>query len=111
MADRRQARGDAVASRPHVHAADERDAEVERRLRSVAGHVRGIERMVREGAYCMDVVNQVLAVQRALSKVSGLLLDRHLHTCVTTAIRGEDVEDRERVIGEILQAFEATGQL
>jgi DNA-binding FrmR family transcriptional regulator len=67
--------------------------------------------MVEEDAYCMDVLNQVLAVQRALKKVGALVLDRHMHTCATSAIRGDDVKERERVIGEILQVFEATGKL
>lgn len=92
---------------------DSRDAaheEIVRRLRSVEGHVRGVERMVGDGAYCIDVVNQILAVQRALKKVSGLVLDRHLHTCVTSAIRSESPEERERVIDEILDVFEATGR-
>ena len=92
----------------HAHPSDgPATAEAVRRLRSVAGHVRGIERMVEEGAYCVDVVQQILAVQRALGKVSSLVLDRHLHTCVTQAIRGEDARERERVIGEILHVFEA----
>lgn len=95
----------------HVASPDERSAEIVRRLRSVAGHVRGIERMVGEGAYCVDVVNQVLAAQRALAKVSGLVLDRHLHTCVTRAIRSGDAGERERVIEEILEVFETTGKL
>ncbi len=77
------------------------------RLKSVEGHVRGVSRMVEEGAYCMDVVNQIQAVQRALQKVSALVLDRHLHTCVAEALRGEDADRRERVIGEILSVFEA----
>ena len=90
-----------------AHAHGERDAETLRRLKSVEGHIRGIERMVEEGAYCVDIVNQVLAVQRALARVSALVLDQHLHSCVTQAIRGEDAEERERVIGEIMQVFEA----
>ena len=81
------------------------------RLKSIEGHVRGIERMVENGEYCVDVVNQILAVQRALQKVNGLVLDRHLHTCVTTAIRGENPDERERVIDEIMGVFEATGKL
>lgn len=89
---------------------DPRTPEIVRRLRSVEGHVRGIQRMVETDAYCMDVVNQVLAVQRALGKVSAMLLDRHLHTCATAAIRGEDVSERERVLGELLQVFQATAK-
>ena len=84
--------------------------DVVRRLRSVEGHVRGVTGMVEEGAYSVDVVNQILAVQRALKKVSSLVLDRHLHTCVTSAVRGEDADERERVLHEILQVFEASGR-
>jgi DNA-binding FrmR family transcriptional regulator len=101
----------AAAHSKHAHAGDPRTAEILRRLRSAQGHVRGIERMIDEDAYCMDVVNQILAVQKALKKVSALVLDRHLHTCATSAIRGEDVKERERVIGEILELFEATGKV
>jgi DNA-binding FrmR family transcriptional regulator len=95
----------------HAHAGDPRTDDILRRLRSVEGHIRGVERMVQDDAYCMDVLNQVLAVQRALKKVSAMVLDRHLHTCATSAIRGEDVKERERVIEEILGLFEATGKL
>ncbi len=81
------------------------------RLRSIEGHVRGIERMVDEGAYCIDVLKQTIAVQRALDKVNGLILQNHLQTCVTTAIRGEEPQERERVIGELLEVFETTSKL
>lgn len=78
------------------------------RLKSIEGHVRGLQRMVQEGSYCMDIINQNLAVQRALERVNSLILERHLHTCVTTAIRSDDPAERERVIDEILTVFEAT---
>lgn len=86
---------------------DDATPKILNRLKSIEGHVRGIEKMVEAGEYCVDVVNQIQAVQRALSRVSGLVLDRHLHTCVTNAIRGEDPKERERVIGEILGVFDA----
>lgn len=89
---------------------DERTTDIVRRLKSVEGHVRGVERMVGEDAYCIDVVNQILAIQRALKKVSGLVLDQHLHHCVTSAIRGTDDNEKEQVLGELLQVFEATGK-
>jgi DNA-binding FrmR family transcriptional regulator len=66
--------------------------------------------MVEEGVYCIDVVNQIVAIQRALKKVSGLVLDQHLHSCVTDAMRGPDATARERVLGELLEVFEATGK-
>lgn len=89
---------------------DDRTQDIVRRLKSVEGHVRGVERMVQEDAYCVDVVNQILAVQRALKKVSTLVLDRHLHSCVTHAIQGDDARAKERVLQELVDVFEATGK-
>lgn len=77
------------------------------RLKSIEGHVRGVQKMVEEGAYCIDIVNQINAIQAALQKVNVLVLDQHLHTCVTTAIRGDDPAERERVIDEIMGVFNA----
>ena len=85
--------------------------EILNRLKSAEGHVRGVERMVDEDAYCIEVINQILAVQRALDKVNSMILERHLQTCVTTAIRGDDAAERERVIAEIMDVFEATGKM
>ena len=76
------------------------------RLRSIAGHVQGIERMVDNDVYCIDVIKQMLAVQSALTKVSNLVLESHLQTCVTTAIRGQEPGEQQRVIGEIVNVFE-----
>ena len=85
-------------------------ATISRRLKSIEGHIRGIQKMVEEDAYCIDIVNQIQAVQSALNKVNTLVLDQHLHTCVTAAIRSDDVEERERVIGEVLNVFNAKSQ-
>lgn len=90
---------------------DEQTINIVNRLKSVEGHVRGVEKMVEDGAYCIDIVNQISAIQSALNKVSGLVLDRHLHTCVTTAIRGDDPDERERVIDEIMGVFTAKSKL
>ena len=79
-----------------------------KRMKSIAGHVKGIERMLENDQYCIDVIKQIQAVEAALNKVSGLLLEGHLHSCVITAIRGEDVQERERVLGEIAHVFETS---
>jgi DNA-binding FrmR family transcriptional regulator len=83
--------------------------EILARLRSIEGHVRGVLRMVEEDAYCIDVLKQTKAIQSALDRVNAMLLDRHLHHCVTTAIRSEDPRERERVIAELLDVFQAGG--
>ncbi len=85
---------------------DEHRAMVLKRLRSIAGHVSGIERMVAEEAYCIDVIKQIQAVQAALNKVNDLILENHLNTCVIEAVRGDNKKDRERVLSEIVDVFE-----
>jgi len=76
-----------------------------KRLKNIEGHVRGIEQMVENGTYCIDVIRQIHAVQAALDKVSGIILEGHLHSCVITAVRGEDPDERERVLTEIADVF------
>ncbi len=76
------------------------------RLKSVDGHLRGVIKMVEEDTYCMDVIKQLQAVQGAIGRVNALLLQDHLRSCVTTAIRGDEPTERERVIGELLALFE-----
>ncbi len=78
---------------------------VGRRLASAAGHIKGVERMVGDDAYCIDVIRQVQAVQAALSKVNTLILDSHLNSCVINAIQGEDPQERERVLQEVTSVF------
>ena len=61
--------------------------------------------MLADDTYCIDVIKQIQAVQAALNKVSTLLLDNHLRTCVTTAIQGDDADERERMLQEITSVF------
>lgn len=100
-----------MPKRERVTVSDGSKTDVVRRLKSVEGHVRGVERMVNDGAYCIDVVNQIVAIQRALKRVSGIVLDDHLHSCVTNAMRGPDETMRERVLGELMEVFEVTDRL
>ena len=81
-----------------------------RRLKTVEGHLRGVIRMVEEDTYCIDVIKQIQAVQAALDKVSTLILDNHLRTCVTTAIQDVDQNERERMLGEVVEVFRFTNK-
>src|SRR5437762_1292292 len=81
------------------------------RLKTIEGHVRGVQRMVEDDAYCIDILKQTQAIQRALDKFNSIILANHLNGCVTTAIRGEQPEERERVVTELLQVFEAGSNL
>ena len=81
------------------------DEDVLKRLKNIEGHVKGIETMVENDAYCIDVIRQIHAVQSSLEKVSGIILDGHLHSCLITAVRGENPDERERVLAEIADIF------
>lgn len=82
-----------------------------RRLKSIEGHVRGIERMVGADEYCIDVLKQTHAVQKALERVNALIMQNHLNACVTTVIRGSDAKKRQKVIGEIVEVFDMSNKL
>ena len=82
-----------------------------RRVKITSGHLKGVEKMIEEDAYCINIINQVQAIQAALNKINTLILDDHLHHCVTTAVRGEDPAERERVLGEIANVFETASKI
>jgi len=84
----------------------ETKTEALKRMKSIAGHIRGIEKMLENDEYCIDVIKQIQAVEAALNKVSTILLDGHLHSCVTTAIQSKDVKEREKVLKEIAEVFD-----
>ena len=75
--------------------AENRDA-VLKRLRRIEGQVRGLQRMVEEDTYCIDVLTQISAVNRALQAVALELLDDHLSHCVAEAMAagGTDATDK-----------------
>ena len=81
------------------------------RLKIAEGHLRGIQRMLEEDKYCIDIIHQIEAVQAALNKVSTHILEQHLNTCVITAIQGEDPAERERVLKEITDVYQTSKKL
>jgi CsoR family transcriptional regulator, copper-sensing transcriptional repressor len=86
---------------------DERTkATIGQRLASASGHLCGVERMARQDASCIDVIRQLQAVQAALNKVSVMMLEAHLDTCILAAFQGEDIAERERVLSEVASIFE-----
>jgi len=84
---------------------DQTRQDISNRLKSVGGHVNGVIKMVEDDRYCIDIIKQIQAMQAALARVSDMLLDNHLHHCVTEAVRGESPDERERVLEEVLQVF------
>jgi len=72
-----------------------------KRLRRIEGQVRGVERMVEEDRYCIDVVTQVTAIQAALDKVALELLSDHAAHCVVGAEDGEQQERTEELMAAV----------
>jgi CsoR family transcriptional regulator, copper-sensing transcriptional repressor len=83
----------------------EKDALV-KRLHRIEGQVRGIERMVDEERYCIDVLTQIAAVTTALDSLAFQLLDAHVNHCVTDAIASGDREAAAEKTQELLAAVE-----
>src|ERR671930_909372 len=76
------------------------------RLRRIEGQVRGVQRMVDEDRYCIDVVTQISAIQAALDKVALGLLDQHAAHCVVGAAeddREEKTEELMAAVGRLLR--------
>ena len=70
---------------------------VQKRLRRIEGQVRGLQRMVDEDVYCIDILTQISATTKALQAVALELLEDHLGHCVTNAIAaGEDADEKVR---------------
>ena len=74
-----------------------------KRLAYIEGHLKGIRKMVEEDQYCVDIIKQTYAVQRALDKFESLMLHGHLNSCVVEGIKeGRDQE----VLGELEELFD-----
>jgi DNA-binding FrmR family transcriptional regulator len=93
-------------SQPHPGYTADKDT-IQRRLRRIEGQVRGLQRMVEEDRYCINVLEQISAVTRALQAVSLELLDDHLANCVLDAAKKGGAEANRK----IAEASEAIGRL
>jgi len=76
---------------------------LDKRLSSIEGHIKGIRKMVEDGTYCVDILKQTYAVERALQKFEAELLRGHLSSCVPAGLK----EGRtQAMIGELTDLFE-----
>lgn len=83
---------------------DETKDDLLKRLRRIEGQVRGIQRMIDEDKYCVDVLVQIAAVRAALYKTGFNILQHHTQGCVMNAIKDED-QASEEVIEELLEVI------
>ena len=83
----------------------ETKASVAKRLARVEGQVRGLNQMIGQDRYCIDVVTQVRAARAALAKVEEIVLDDHLRHCIEQAIAGGDPDEQRRKVAELINVF------
>ena len=79
--------------------------EILNRMNYLSGHLEGVKRMIRADKYCIDIISQNEAVIEAIKKVNHYILENHLNTCVTDAIRGKKKTERRKKIKELLKIF------
>ncbi len=72
------------------------------RLRRIEGQVRGIQKMIDQRRYCVDILTQISSVSAALAKVEARILERHLRTCAHESLSGTNRADQSKKIEEII---------
>src|SRR5688572_16718674 len=81
---------------------DDIKASIEKRLTRIEGQVRGLNRMVAEDRYCIDIVTQIAAVRAALRRAEEEILRDHVAHCVEHAIQSGNKADQKRKINELM---------
>jgi CsoR family transcriptional regulator, copper-sensing transcriptional repressor len=76
------------------------------RLKRIRGQIDGIERMIQDKRYCMDIVTQIRSIMAALRSTEGLIMERHVRHCVKDAINSRDERVSEEKISELLEIFQ-----
>ncbi len=72
------------------------------RLKKIGGQIRGVEKMIENEKYCIDIINQVTAAEKALQGVARIIMKRHVESCVTSAIQqGEGQEKINELIDTV----------
>ncbi len=85
--------------------------QVQARLKRIAGQVGGIQRMVEDDRYCVDVLMQIAAAEAALDRVGHLVLGSHIETCVASALEGGRPAERRKKMDELLDVFSKFGRI
>ncbi|MBI4482239.1 MAG: metal-sensitive transcriptional regulator [Acidobacteria bacterium] len=76
-----------------------------RRLKAIKGQVDGLQTMVDEGRYCIEILTQLSSIQEALRGVGKIILRNYLENCATSAIRSRREQDAEKIYDELMDVF------
>ena len=81
---------------------NEGNKKISHRIKIIAGQIKGLERMLNEDKYCIDVITQTSAIRNSLSSVEEKMLESHLGTCVVTQMQGKN---KNKAIEEVLSVY------
>lgn len=76
------------------------------RLKRSEGQIRGIIKMLEDGRYCIDILNQMQAVKAALARAESELLKEHAATCIEKALASGNVDEQRKKVGELVDLFD-----
>jgi DNA-binding FrmR family transcriptional regulator len=77
-------------------------------LKRIEGQVRGVQGMIEDRKYCIDILNQIHAIKGALGRVEEKILEKHLQHCVTEAVRGSSEREKQQKLDEVLKLIRQT---
>jgi DNA-binding FrmR family transcriptional regulator len=101
-----QQRAEDVGGAAHGYIKAKDKEKIQNRLRRIEGQVRGVQRMVDEEAYCVDVLTQISSIVSALEKAGAILLKDHVEHCVRESIeKGEDVDEKIEELTAAVERF------
>lgn len=84
---------------------EEEKSALGRRLRKISGQINGIEKMVNDGRYCVDIMQQIMAARSALNQVALIMLESHTKSCVVSAIQDNRAEESIDELMSVLSKF------
>lgn len=79
--------------------------ELRKRLKKVAGQINGIDKMIDEGRYCIDIIQQILAAKAALNKVALMIVESHAKSCVVRAVKEDHGDESIDELMNVLKQF------
>lgn len=78
------------------------------RAKILEGQMRGVQKMIENEDYCMDILTQSLAIQKSISSLNKLILENHIRTHVSEILTSGTKKDKEKAVNELLELYELT---
>ncbi len=88
-----------------MHAYQEKSADMLARLKKIEGQTRGIQKMIEQDRYCVDILSQLSSIKAALTQVELMLLESHTRGCVSDAIRQDNGEEKILELMQVIRAY------